>query len=250
VHQEENRIYGMYSMKEAETLFGVPWARIRHWIRGDLRINSVGRNLTPPLIKSDIGKIAGKYHLSFNDMIEIRMIYSFQKAGVSIHRIRRAYEFACKVFDTYHPFSTNKFFTDHKGIWAELPKSARNEVQDDKALLDMLKGQYELPEVTRVFINSVDFEDHQPRRWWPMERDGLIVLDARRNMGHPIVHQDGIATDILANGVLAELSSNLMTLKLSAKQSFERIAYWYDIDKKAVEAAFLYETQIIKRLAA
>ena len=224
---------GIYSIREVCELSGISYPRVRHWIRGDLRTK---RKPTPPLIKPDYGKVDGVYYLSFLDMIELRAIHSLiVEAGVSIHLVRKVYSYTREVYNTDHPFATlDRFWTDGKGLWGELPKG-----KNASSLINLYSGQIELPQVTKMFLNLVDFseDEHTALRWWPMDRDHHIVVDPQRSFGQPIVDKEGVLTLVLANTYKAE-------------RSFKRVAWWYEVSEDAVRSAWEYETSKTKRVAA
>jgi len=187
----------------------------------------------PPIVDIQFGKIGGVYSLSFLDLIETLMVEEFRKAGVSVRSIRMAHNRAKEVFKTSHPFALKKFWTDGKQILAQIG----NETQDP-GLLNLKQNQYELRRVTQMFLKSIDTSDTDlSERWWPMEKSKNVVLDPARSFGQPIVAKEGVPTLILAHSV-------------SAEGSIERASEWYNVNRDAVENAYIYETTYTRRLAA
>lgn len=224
---------GIYTISEAARFTGVSWARVRHWIRGDLRSPHGERAPMPPIVDMKFGKIGGIYSLSFLDLIEILMVEEFRRQGVSVRSIRMAHERAKEVFNCSHPFALRKFWTDGRQILAQIGNQTL-----DAGLLNLRQNQYELPRVTQMFLRSIDTsETDLSLRWWPMERSKHVVLDPARNFGQPIVTDEGIPTIILANAVRAE-------------GSIERAAEWYKVNPEAVSNAYDFETSYTRRLAA
>lgn len=222
---------GSYTIQEAIAFTRISYAKIRHWICGDLRTK---KNRTLSLIKTDIGKIEGQYYLSFNDLMELMMVDSFMESGVTIHTIRKAYKYASEYYKTFQPFTKYRFYTDSKGIYSDLEKNIKNVVTEDTPVYNMLTGQAQLARITRMFLDSVDFvkSEHSsniPLRWWPMSDNRHVVIDPQRNYGHPIINRSGVATIILAQGVATE-------------KSVKRVAYWYNVDEGDVRAAVKFET--------
>ena len=225
---------GIYTLSEASQLTNVSWARIRHWIRGDLRKPDGNRLPQFPIIKSDIGKIDGIYSLSFLDLLEILTMDAIRKAGVSPRSIRLIHKNACDIFNCTHPFALHKFWTNGKSAWTDICEETHEE-----ALLELKHKQFELPNVTKLFLESVDLssDDGSPLRWWPMNRNNDVVIDPGRGFGQPIVNREGVPTIILANAVIAE-------------NSVMKAARWYNVSIDSVESAYKYEREITKRLAA
>lgn len=224
---------GIYTISETAKLTGVTWARVRHWIRGDLRNPEGVRTPVPPIVETEYDKPDSIYVLSFLDLIEIMMIDKFRRWGVSVRAIRRAHESAKDIFSSTHPFAIQKFWTDRRDILTYVGNETR-----DKVLINLRKDQYELREITKMFIKKIDIsKEGISLRWWPMDHSRHVVLDPERSFGQPIVADEGVPTIILANAVKAE-------------RSIERVSMWYNVDLEAVKSAYKYETEYTKRLAA
>ncbi|TKJ40085.1 hypothetical protein CEE37_10125 [candidate division LCP-89 bacterium B3_LCP] len=224
---------GMYSMNEASILTGVSWAKVRHWIRGDLRTDVGNRNRNEPIIDLDFGKVDGIYLLSFLDMIEVLMIDQFLKEGVSIHLVRRVHSEAKKIFETKHPFALSRYWTDGRQILADIETETK-----DPSLLNLKRNQFELRNVTLMFNKAIEVTaDDVAKCWWPLDKENPIVIDPGRCYGQPIVSNEGVPTIVLASAVRAE-------------QSIEKVAHWYEVHPEAVQIAYDYEVNHTKRLAA
>ncbi|MCX6640657.1 MAG: hypothetical protein NTW14_09285 [bacterium] len=224
---------GAYTICEVSRFTGVSWSRVRHWVRGDLRYPTGIRTPVKPLISTDYGKVENKYELSFLQMIEIMMVNKLLQKGLSIQTIRKVYEQAIIVFKTRHPFATKILLTDGKKIFAD----AADEF-NDKALINLQNRQYVFDEMTRIFLEEVETSaEGISIRWWPLTQSEPIVIDPARSFGQPIVNKEGVQTIILAQMVKVE-------------GSVEKVSWWYDVDPKATKAAYEYETQKTRRLAA
>lgn len=224
---------GVYTISDAHRLTGITWPRVRHWIRGDLRNPRGNRTPMPPIIDTEFDRTSGIYLLSFLDLIEIMMIDRFRKNGVSIRATRLAHERAKILFKTSHPFALQKFWTDGRDILTYIGEEA-----NEKALINLRRNQFELDEITQLFITKIDIsESGLSLRWWPMDRLHHIVIDPERSFGQPITAVEGVQTLILANAVKAE-------------KSIERAAEWHDVDPKAVQDAYKYEVEFTGRIAA
>jgi uncharacterized protein (DUF433 family) len=165
--------------------------------------------------------------LGFLDLLEIKCVDAFLTAGVSWKTLRQAHNQAQKVLEHNHPFCTNRFATDGKHIFMQLREGDGVITVWDAA---QLQGVFD--RVIEPFLKNIDFAAGQiPARWWPRGKDRCIALDPQRNFGQPSVFERGVPTRILANSV-------------SANESVEQVALWYEVSAKAVQEAVEYEQQL------
>lgn len=234
VYMEEKKYIGkgLYTIKDAMALTGISYAKVRHWIRGDLRTDEFMREGVPPVINSEFGKIDSKYILSFHDLIEVIVINSLEKYGVSLKNIRSAHFNAQKLYNTKHPFSLKRYWTDGKWVLTDGPDR-------DNELINLINNQHEIREVVNPFLAKVEYDNRNeiPLRLWPMGTDRNVVIDPNRSFGQPIVKNEGVPTYFLASSVIAE-------------GSIRKTALWYGVDESSVHDAFEYEKNILKRIAA
>src|SRR5260370_22070880 len=104
-------------------------------------------------------------------------------------------------------------------------------------------------------VTGLDFKDQLAVRWWPLGRHRPVVIDASRSFGQPIVNREGVPTAVLHRAYIAESGSQVglkslaepsqtaesasgATLHASAN---ERVARWYDVERRSVRAAVEYE---------
>jgi len=177
----------------------------------------------PALWKAEIGRYDDDaIALSFRDLMEIRFIDAFRKHGVNWTKIRAAAEFAEKELKDNHPFSTKRFQTDGKRIFAE-----NAELLD----LDTQNFQYALHEVIKhSFVKSIEFVDNIPSAWWVAENRHIIV-DPKRNFGKPTLDKSGIQTLVIAKAVETE-------------KDLPAVARMYEISVAAARAAVDFEHRI------
>jgi uncharacterized protein (DUF433 family) len=168
--------------------------------------------------------------LSFLDLVEVRFVNAFLRAGVPWKIIRLAAERARALSKSTHPFSTRRFRTDGRTIFAEAVEQS-----GESTLLDLVKSQYAFHQViSPTLYVGFDFgENDAVTRWWPLGKERQVVLDPLRGFGQPIVADAGISTTVLADAVESE-------------GSIKAVAAWFDIKAAAVRDALAFE----KRLAA
>lgn len=213
---------GIYSIPEASRLAKVPNETIYRWIRGYKYHSDGVVKKVDPIWTRDIPEIDGENAISFLDLLEIRFISAFRRAGVSWKFIREAALKAQEVFNTTHPFTTQKFRTDGKHIFSSF-------LEDDKNLtLDLNNANYAMEKIIEPFLyKGLEFESDQVARWYPY-KNKKIVIDPERSFGRPILTESGVATDILYAAFETE-------------QDERRVAEWYNIDVATVKSAIDYE---------
>lgn len=177
--------------------------------------------------RAQLPQLEGGVALGFLDLMEIRFVDAFIEAGLSLRKIRRAAKLATELVGSDHPFSTRKFRTDGKRIFAEVEHESRG----DKALYDIELNQLGIYDVILPsLLEGVEFDDAgQAARWRP-DPSVLpsVVIDPQRQFGQPIVIEGGVQTAVLADAVKAE-------------GSIEAVARWYELPKTAVEQAVRFE---------
>ena len=115
-------------------------------------------------------------------------------------------------------------------MWTESDES------ETFALVNIDDLQLAIRAIIERFLTSIDTDiDGKSLRWWPMEKSQPVVIDPRRSFGQPIVDREGVPTLLLAEQV-------------SIIKSAPAVAYWYEVEINAVEAAHRYETEYTKRV--
>ncbi len=219
---------GLYAIPEASRLTSVPGRTIRRWICG-YSYRYRGENMhSDPIWPGDIAPSDGTQALSFRDLVELRFIHAFRSAGVSWRTIRVGTEKARVLFETDHPFSTNRFRTDGRELFAELGTT-----EHESSLLEITKSQHVFAQLISPFFKELDFSDQdEPLRWWPVAGRRRVVLDPERQFGQPIVSQEGVPTQSIA-------------MAYSRSQSVPEVADWYEISRQSVRAAVAFEKQLV-----
>ena len=172
--------------------------------------------------------------LGFLDLMEARFVDAFRKAAVPWRVIRRGAERARELCGTDHPFSSQRFRTDGRTIFAEIVDQAR-----EPALLDLVKNQFAFARIIGSSLYAgIEFSNRDmPVRWWPLGRNTPVVVDPARSFGQPIVSTAGIPTAVLADAVAAE-------------GSVAKAARLFRMSPQAVNAALRFEQRLADRLAA
>ncbi len=188
---------GLYTIPEAAHLAEVTPARVRGWVQGYPK--RAGKPRRSAVLGQVLPKEEGKTALTFRELIEIRFIRHFLRAGVSWRKLRRAApEARRELLDEAGP--RPQFSTD--GVTVFVDSLARD---GDRSARDLVANQYVMLLVLADSIRSefdLDAND-LIRAWHPRPETPLVLLDPRRSFGRPIV-EPGIPTSTLADALRAE----------------------------------------------
>lgn len=224
---------GLYTAAEASQLSNVPLRSIRRWMLGYSYSRHGDTHHQPAVWNAGGVRVDGTLGLTFLDLMEVRFVKAFRDAGVSWKVIRTASERAQKYFSQSHPFATQRFRTDGRGIFAEILDES-----GEKTLLDLFRSQFAFHRVVSPSLYAgLEFTaNDQVARWFPLPRSKQIVIDPLRAFGQPIINATGVPTAVLAHAAKAEGSRH-------------NVAKWYDVPLSAVNAAVRYQRSIEHRLA-
>lgn len=217
---------GIYTVPEAARLTGVSSQRIRRWLKGYTYRKGEELSSSSPIISPDIPAADGSVALSFRDLVEVRFIDAFLDHGVSWKALRRAASLASEILHSSHPFSTQKFKTDGRTIFADIAQAS-----GERSLLDLIARQYNIHSfVSPRLFEGIEFGPHgEAHRWLPLWPSRKVVIDPRISFGQPAVAREGVPTHVLAGAAEAEGSA-------------ARVAKIYDVSPASVEAAIEYES--------
>lgn len=218
---------GVYTFSEASRLTGISPAHLRRWLRGYQYKHGDSIHFSPPLWETELAR-ADLEGLSFHDLLEVRFVSAFRKHGVGLQTIRLAAINARELFNSEYPFTTRRFQTDGKTIFAEAAKES-GEIE----LLDLRKKQFAFENVIRPSLYAgIEFgTNDRALRWYPNPRSKAVVLDPAIAFGKPIISDIGIRTDILYEAFKAEGSKQL-------------VARQFDVPLPAVDAAIRFEERM------
>jgi uncharacterized protein (DUF433 family) len=225
---------GLYTVPEASRLTGISQGRLRRWLRG-YTYRAGEEHTTSALVwQRQVPDIDGALGLDFLDLMEARFVDAFRAASVPWRVIRLCAERAREITNSDHPFSSRRFRTDGRTIFADVVDQA-----GEQQLLDLGKNQLAFARVIGPSLYAgLEFSvDDMPARWWPMGENQEIVIDPRRSFGQPIVSDGGVPTTVLADAVEAE-------------GSIAKVALLFELPPHSVRAALRYEKRLADRLAA
>jgi uncharacterized protein (DUF433 family)/DNA-binding transcriptional MerR regulator len=210
---------GLYALKDAARLIGVPQNTLRYWA-GEVagRDSLVARH------------ISDKRLLTFAELMEFHFIKLFKDHGVSLQAIRATAMRAAEKYHTDYPFTVKRFNTDGKSIFATLQSKATKK----KLIEDVERCQFVFTKVIRPFFKKLDYRGtNEAERFWPLQKRGRIVLDPTRRFGQPIDDPTGVPT-----------SAIVQALNAGDGQDVPKVANWFDIPPEAVKAAIRFEKSL------
>ena len=216
---------GIYTIPDAAELVGAPQASVRVWVEGH-----TGKQ--DPIIDNQLGRVGGKIAVSFANLMELRFIARFVKAGVRLHEIRSIMSEAKTTLQHPHPFATRTVFrTDGRKIVAEIAR--RNGLM---LVYDLKSKNYEIPSVVmKSFLDDVVFDPQgEAIEWTPRPKIAPhVIVHPRIEFGHPVLKQSNIPTETVAKAVRVE-------------GSVQFVADIFDISERHVREAVKFEEHLAK----
>jgi len=221
---------GIYTIRDAARLTGVSAARIRRWLRGYRYRSRKKAYASAPLWHGQWEPTDHSVSLGFLDLIEIRFVDAFLKAGVSWATLREARHRARDLFKVSHPFCTQGFMTDGREIFVEMHHES-----DETSVLDIVRRQQVFGQIAGALLKDLEFaKEGGLLRWWPLGTQRQVVLDPTRNFGRPIVDRRGVPTEVLAKAAAA------------CGGALVEVSRWYEVPEEEIGDAVEFE----QRLAA
>ena len=224
---------GIYTVPEASRLTRVAPPRIRRWLRGYKFFSGEREHVSPPVWRGQLRPVDGALALGFLDLMELRVVDAFLRAGVSWKTLREAERRGSERFRSTHPFCTQRFETDGRSIFVDIGADS-----DEPILLEIINDQSVFDAITSPFFKDLEFsQDQALERWWPLGDHRAVVVDPRRAFGKPIVVDRGVPTAILSSAT-------------KASNSIDEVVFWYDVTKSSVVDAVEFEDSLSHAKAA
>ncbi|MEY2526579.1 MAG: hypothetical protein QOE73_1350 [Verrucomicrobiota bacterium] len=218
---------GLYTVPEAARLTRVSVGMVRRWIKGyDFKSGERVRH-SDAVWQGELQPMDNKLALSFRDLLELRFVDAFIRAGVSWRTMRRAHAKAQHQLQTTHPFCSNRISTDGRSILLR-----QGEEDSDRALVNLVTDQAEFSRIVETFLKELEFSGSDII-WWPLGKERQIVVDPKRNFGQPTVARSGVPSQVLARSVKANASQ-------------EVVARWYEVQPEEIRDAVEFEGSLAK----
>lgn len=223
---------GIYTPTEAAVLLHEEARTVRRWAFGYHRNRPMrGRAYHPPLlVRTDLPDVEGEKALTFVELIELLYIRAFEQANVPWSAIKEAANVAARLFKTAHPFALRQLYVDPKSLYAAI-----REEDGQESLVQLLgHGQHAITPLVKPYLDQLEFDVNDvATRWWPMGKDGGVVIDPLIAFGSPVVEAVSIRTKVLNDAVIAER-------RVYGEGAVDRVAWIYDISPEHVRTALRF----------
>lgn len=207
---------GAFTTSQVARLVGVETASVASWLRG-----------SDPLITSDYDPIEGRSVLSFEGLLEARMIAHMLKDGVARRRLREVITKLRRTTQDPHPLARGK---------AMVTDGFRLFERNGEKLINLANECYAEPDLMRQALQGrVVFEGERASYYEPFPRElPKVRIDPRVAFGRPVVLDDrrAVPTRKLADAAQTE--------------GLARAASWFEVADDAAQQAVDFE----RRLAA
>jgi uncharacterized protein (DUF433 family) len=200
-----------YGVGEAARYADIAGQTIRNW-------QKLG-NRPAPLTHREPGKA-----LSYLQLIELAVVASARRAGVSLRVIRDTREYMRDKFGADFPFAQYRFKHDGKRLFIDCI-DLYEQGGDDKVLEASGKGQLAWSQIIGR-LREFDYDDDLVSRWRLGGKRSAVVIDPRVQFGKPSVR--GVPTWIIA-------------ARSGAGEDIPIIAKDFGIPKSAVMDALVFE---------
>lgn len=222
---------GIYTPSDAAALLHERPETVRRWAYGYQRKRAAGHVAHPPLIHTELPTLEGQDALTFVELVELLYIRAFERAGVPWKHIKDAAGVAARMYSTRHPFALRQVYVDPHRVYG-----AVREDDGSESLVELVgHGQHAMPALVKPYLEQIDFGPNDvARRWWPMGRDGGVVVDPLVAFGAPVVAGAGMRVQALASACDAE------TPAFGADGAVNRVAWTYDIEPAHVDTALRF----------
>lgn len=146
-----------------------------------------GQNRKPTLSVKEKGAA-----LSYLQLIEVAVVASFRKSGVTLAKIKVAREYLSKQMQAEFPFAEYRFKTDGKELWMDYAQFEADS-GDNTLLVASKRGQLAWGDIIGR-LQEFDYENDGGLaiRWHVAGRDENVIIDPKIQFGAPSV--EGVAT--------------------------------------------------------
>lgn len=227
-HQPDLLGGGIFTVPETAELVEANQASVRIWVGG-----KKGRQ--EPVIDNQLGLVNGKVAVSFTNLMELRFVARFSKAGVRLDEIRSVLNEAKETLKHPHPFATKIVFqTDGKKIVAAITRKHGFELVYE----DLKTKNFEMPIVVMPsLLEDVVFDPAGNVVAWYPRKDIApnVIVHPRFSFGRPVLKQSHIPTETLAHAVRVEGSASVVAdqFEIPVKQVREAVRFQADLRQAA-----------------
>ena len=220
---KDPRDLAAYSIAEAARYLKIPPTTLRPWVAGREYPRRKGAGFFAPLIATP------EEHpprLSFNNLVEAYVLRALRtQHGVSIDAVRKASDFAAKGYSVGRLLLSPKLYTGTGDLFLEKYGQLVNLTKSGQLAMKKILDAH----LKRVELDQADL----PTRFYPFvtsdtrEDRKIIVIDARRAFGRPIVSRRGVSIAAIVD-------------RIDAGETVEVVARDYGLEREEVEEAIIY----------
>lgn len=163
--------------------------------------------------------------VSFLDLVNIKAIDGLRSLGFGTQKIRQVVEYCEQELRVRYPLATQAFKTDKKRIYLHA---------GDGHLLEVLGGQrgaLAWDQILDPFLRTLEYQNEFARRWWPLGRNELVVVDPDYGFGSPVVVNSGVRTELVVE-------------RERAGDKLEEIAYDFNLTNEQIASALRWEHKL------
>ncbi len=203
---------GIYTPRDISEILGIPIAKVHRWIRNywDGRFGQYSWSV-------DKSKA-----VNFSTLIEFFVTLQLNEQGIQNKHIFKAHQQLSEIFNTPYPFA-------NQDILGALRCDGRKLFLVTNDGIVSMDGSKQLNlKLIKAFINKIEFgKDKLPSILYPKGKQNAIVVDPKRQFGHPVINNTNVYPETVYNLFLA-------------KEPIPFIAYTYQLTVKEVKDAIEY----------
>ena len=206
-----------YSYAEADHLADVSKGTSKRWLEG-YQYYREGTRVDIPAVTPHATQASA---LSFIDLVEVAAIGRLKAFGFSLQKIRRIVADCRMRFDMERPLPMLKFKVGGRDAF----------VSDGDVLVAVggrHRGERAWDTILGPFLNELDYEAGLARRWWPLGKSHVVVVDPAYGYGLPVVSGSGVRTEIILE-------------RVRAGDLTDEIARDFSLSKEQVDRALQFE---------
>jgi len=205
---------GIYILSDIAKILRLPYSKVSLWVN-----KYWDEELGGELDKNYSWSIEKTKAVNFYTLIEFYVLYMLLESGVRTRKIINARKELSHFFNTDFPFAQKYILenirTDGSKIYFELNGNIIS--------LDGTK-QFKLAFI-KTFFKNLEFDNELlASRFWPLGKEKNILIDPKRQFGHPVVGNTNIYPETLYN-------------LYKSGESIKFIAFTYEIREVEVQDA-------------
>lgn len=212
-----------YSYADADRMAEASRGTSRRWTTGYQYLRPGRDRVVQPPVTQNVERHEG---VSFLDLMEIVAIGKLKKVGFLLPTIRGIVITCQDVLGVSRPLVSLKFKVGGREIFVD---AGSNLVEVGRR-----KGEQAWKEILEPFLETVDYTQETVSRWWPMGKNGPVMVDPSYGFGLPVVKNSGVRTEILLE-------------RFRAGEKMREIGEDFNLQPSDVEDAIQFE---LRRIAA